>query len=77
MSNTDIAGQVGHVALSKYVANKAVTLALAQPIRTPGNDAGSILTAVLHNGQCVIQTLTDRTITNDSCYATHLVELDW
>ena len=73
----DIASQFGHVALSEYVANKAITLALAQSISPPGNDARSILTTVLHDGQRVIQTLTDRTITNDSCYATHLVELDW
>jgi hypothetical protein len=72
MPDTDMTLQTKHVAVSEDVPDQAITAALLQAVlRAPRHDAGSILTAMLHHGQRVIQPLVNRLRTDNSYHATH------
>ncbi|MNY33250.1 hypothetical protein D3C86_1675180 [compost metagenome] len=56
----------------KDVAHQAIVLAQEQPAVMTGDDTGSILAAVLEDGQAVIQRLIDVRFTDDTDNATHV-----
>jgi hypothetical protein len=55
MPDPDLAVQSQHMTLQEDVAHQAIAFALRKAFVTPGNDTRSILPAVLHDRQCVIQ----------------------
>ncbi|MNF30238.1 hypothetical protein D3C84_109660 [compost metagenome] len=72
MADTHVADQALHMALMKDVAHQAIVLAQEQPAVMTGDDTGSILAAVLEDGQAVIQRLIDVRFTDDTDNATHV-----
>jgi hypothetical protein len=71
MADTDIAGQLQHMPLVKNVAYQPVALALVNLYIIPGYDACRVLTAMLHDGQGIVQRLVYRLLANDSYNAAH------
>ena len=71
MANTDVAAQSHHVAGAEHVAHETVGLALLQAFLAPSDDTGAVLTAMLHDGQGVIDRLVDRFLTDYSNNAAH------
>jgi hypothetical protein len=71
MADADVAGQSEHMTLAKHIANQPVALALLQTVVTPGYDAGSILTAVLQDSECIVNRLIHGLATNDSDDTAH------
>jgi hypothetical protein len=47
MGDTHIASQGGHVLLTKYISNQAITFPLMERISLTGHHPGSILTTML------------------------------
>ena len=72
MADADIARKAHHVPMSEYIADKAIAFALMQPFFVPGHDPGRILTAMLHDGQCVVHLLVNGLLANDSNNAAHV-----
>ncbi len=58
--HASVAGQAQHVACTEYVTDQTVALPHVQAILAPGNDAGGILPAMLHDRQRIIERLGDR-----------------
>ena len=71
MPDAHVAAQPQHVALVKYIAHQAVTLASAKRAVSVGGDSGRILPAVLQHGQRIINCLVNRLLADDSDYSTH------
>jgi hypothetical protein len=59
MTYADLPLQVIHVLLSEHIPNQAIALSEIQAITFTGDDAGSILTPMLKNDQCIVQILID------------------
>ncbi len=59
------------VALAKDIAYQSVVAALPQAVFAPGHDARSVLAAMLHDCQGIVQRLVGRLSANDSDYAAH------
>jgi hypothetical protein len=69
-----VADQALHVALMEDIAHQAIVLAQKQPPLMTGYNTGSILAAVLEDGQAVIQRLIDVRFTDDTDNATHVTQ---
>ncbi len=71
MSDTDVALQFEHVMLLKDVAHQAASLAYAQLAVTVSGDTRGVLAAMLQDRQTVIDSLIDRTRTDDADNSAH------
>ncbi len=71
VADADVAPQLEHVILGKYVADEALGLARAQLAFHRGRDARRVLAAVLQHRQRVIEALIDRGGSDDSDDAAH------
>lgn len=74
MADADAADQALHVALLEDVADQAVVLAQVQLIVMAGDDTGSVLAAMLEDGERVIQRLIDVRLAHDTDDATHVTQ---
>ncbi len=74
MTDAHIAMQAQHVPGMEHITHQAVVLAQVQSLTVAGDDACSILPAVLQYGQAVIQRLVDRTAGNDADNAAHMLD---
>ncbi|MOA38107.1 hypothetical protein D3C78_1597550 [compost metagenome] len=74
MADADLADQALHVALLEHVTHQAVVLAQKQPAAMAGHDTGSVLAAMLEDGQRVIQRLVDVGLTDNTDNATHVTQ---
>jgi hypothetical protein len=66
VTNTDIAREAQHVPVTKHITHQTIALALPQAVLAPGYDARGILAAMLQDSQCVVNTLIDGLMTNNS-----------
>ncbi|MCY1333151.1 hypothetical protein D9M69_188660 [compost metagenome] len=74
MADADLADQALHVALLEHVTDQAVVLAQVQPVVLAGHDAGSVLAAMLKNGERIIKRLVDVRFAHDTDDATHATQ---
>jgi hypothetical protein len=74
MTDAHMANQALHVALLEHVAHQAIVLAQEQAAIMTGDNTGSILAAVLEDGQPVIQRLIDVRFTDDTDNAAHVTQ---
>lgn len=72
MADAHMANQALHMALLEHVTYQAVVLAQEQATIMAGDNTGSILAAVLEDGEPVIQRLIDVRFTDDTDDATHV-----
>jgi len=71
MADTDVPFEPLHVVLLEYIPHQAIAFAQVQFMTVAGNHACSILSAMLKNGQCVVNLLIYRTMGDDADDATH------
>ena len=74
VANAHMADQTLHVALLEHVTYQAVVLAQEQAAIMAGDNTGSILAAVLEDGEPVIQRLIDVRFTDDTDNAAHVTQ---
>src|SRR5690606_15104830 len=74
VADAHVTDQALHVALLEDIAHQTVVLAQEQPSIMAGHNTGSILAAVLENGETVIQRLIDVRFTDDTYNATHVTQ---
>ena len=67
-----VAGELQHVPFLEHVADQAVALANAQPPAVVGHDACRILSAVLEDGERIVERLVHGFMANDSDESTHV-----
>src|SRR6185503_6964860 len=72
VSDSRVALQLDHMLLLKHIANESASLAYVQFAFAGGGDAGGVLSAVLQNGQRVIDSLIDRAGSDDADDSTHV-----
>jgi hypothetical protein len=71
MADAHIAQQPQHVPGMEHVAHQTVVLAQIQALLVAGHDAGGILSAMLQDGQAVVQGLIDPFTRHDTDDSTH------
>jgi len=74
MADAHMANQTLHMALLEDIAHQAVVLAQEQAAIMAGDNTGSILAAVLEDGEPVIQRLIDVRFTDDTDNAAHVTQ---
>jgi len=75
VSDADVAAQFDHVLLLEDIAHQARVLAHVELARLAGHDAGRILTAVLQDGQRIVDSLihgTDPDHSDDTAHVRNL-----
>src|SRR5690606_40400903 len=71
MANAHVADQPAHMPVAEHVAHHAVVLAQEQAVTVAGDNAGSVLAALLRNREAIINCLVDVGTANDANNTAH------